>query len=115
MTDCMAESCVAQWEPGDRPPTVSRTCVGDLLHEYSSTRIQLLHPAALGPLDGRFRMRHPASLHVRPLLRFTRWAVAASCVVAVVGCSDDDDDDDGLVGPPGSTELPTQEALRAAL
>jgi uncharacterized protein GlcG (DUF336 family) len=60
-------------------------------------------------------MRHPAFLHVRPLPRFTRWAVAASCVVALVGCSDDDDDDNGLVGPPGSTELPTQEALRAAL
>jgi uncharacterized protein GlcG (DUF336 family) len=59
-------------------------------------------------------MRHPAFLHVRPLPRFTRWAVAASCVVAVVGCSDDDDDN-GLVGPPGSTELPSQEALRAAL
>ena len=45
----------------------------------------------------------------------TRWGLAASCAVALLGCSDDDGDDDGPVGPAGSEELPTQEALRAAL
>jgi uncharacterized protein GlcG (DUF336 family) len=41
--------------------------------------------------------------------------LAASCGLVLLACSDDDDDDGGLVGPPGSAELPTQEALRAAL
>lgn len=49
------------------------------------------------------------------LPQLTRWALAVSCGMALAGCSDDDDDDDGLIGPPGSAELPTQEALRAAL
>jgi hypothetical protein len=60
-------------------------------------------------------MRHSGTLQGRLLTRFTRWAVVASCGIALVGCSDDEGDDDGPVGPPGSAELPTQEALRAAL
>ena len=53
--------------------------------------------------------------HGRLFTRVTRWAFVASCGVALVGCSDDDDDDGGLIGPPGSAELPAQEALQAAL
>ena len=44
-----------------------------------------------------------------------RWALAATCCLALAGCSDDDDDDGGVVGPPGSAELPTHDELRAAL
>ena len=43
------------------------------------------------------------------------WALAGCCGLALAGCSDDDDDDDGIVGPPGSAELPTHDELRAAL
>jgi uncharacterized protein GlcG (DUF336 family) len=41
--------------------------------------------------------------------------VVGTCCLALAGCSDDDDDDGGVVGPPGSAELPTHDALRAAL
>jgi len=44
-----------------------------------------------------------------------RWTVVGTCCLALVGCSEDDDDDGGVVGPPGSSELPSHDALRAAL
>jgi uncharacterized protein GlcG (DUF336 family) len=46
--------------------------------------------------------------------RVTRGLVAMALCLAIAGCSDDDDDDGG-VGPSGSTELPTHDALFAAL
>jgi len=45
-----------------------------------------------------------------------RWSHRAiGLCLALVGCSEDDDDDGGVVGPPGSSELPSHDALRAAL
>src|SRR5215207_9770807 len=60
-------------------------------------------------------MRPPPARYGRVVPLFTRWALVASTALALGGCSDDDDDDGGTVGPPGSAELPAQEALRAAL
>ncbi len=47
----------------------------------------------------------------RPL----HWALVCLCCAAVVACDDDDGDDGEIVGPPGSTELPTQDELLTAL
>jgi len=57
-------------------------------------------------------MRSPGN---RPLAQLTRWALIGTCCLALVGCSEEDTDDDGIVGPPGSTDLPTHDELRAAL
>ncbi|HEU5040381.1 MAG TPA: hypothetical protein VFT84_06155, partial [Gemmatimonadales bacterium] len=60
-------------------------------------------------------MPHPVGLWDRWPRAVRRWMVVGTCCLALAGCSDDDDDDGGVVGPPGSAELPTHDALRAAL
>lgn len=48
------------------------------------------------------------------LPQLTRWALVGLCCLVVVGC-DDDEENGGIVGPPGSTDLPTYAELRSAL
>jgi uncharacterized protein GlcG (DUF336 family) len=61
-------------------------------------------------------MTEPGASPRSRLARLAGWAVVCGCCVVLAACSDDEgDDDDGIIGPPGSTELPTQEALHAAL
>jgi uncharacterized protein GlcG (DUF336 family) len=60
-------------------------------------------------------MSGPDALPTMRLARLTRWAVVCGCCVLLAGCGDDEGDDDGIVGPPGSAELPTHDELRAAL
>jgi uncharacterized protein GlcG (DUF336 family) len=60
-------------------------------------------------------MTEPGASPRSRLARLAGWAVVCGCCVVLAACSDDEGDDDGIVGPPGSAELPTQEALHAAL
>ncbi len=59
-------------------------------------------------------MRASAIASARPVQRLTRWTLAGCCCLVLAGCSDEDDDD-GIVGPPGSADLPSHDVLRTAL
>lgn len=47
--------------------------------------------------------------------RFSRGLLTVALCLAVAGCSDDDDDDGDIVGPPGSSDLPSHDELLTAL